>query len=125
MKARLPLLRPLLVPAVLYMGLVLLATTFLDSNPASTWRYPVALAPMIPGVVLAFGVIGAIRKMDELERKIMLESLAISFALTLLLALSLGYLGIAGLATPNPIFFALFMTLAWLAAKIFIQGRYR
>ncbi len=125
MKERLPLLRPLLLPAILYIGLVVLANTILDANPASTWRYLVALTPMVPGVFLALGVMGAIRKLDELGRKIILESLAITFALTYLLAISLGFLGLAGLTIPNPIFIALFMSVAWLAAKLFIQSRYQ
>src|SRR5512146_1508209 len=95
-KERFPLVRPLFVPLILYIGLVAFANTFLASNPGSSWRYPVALFPILPGLFLAFGITGAIRKLDELGRKVILESLAIAFALTFLLTLSLGFLGLAG-----------------------------
>ena len=45
----------------------------MSDHPDSPWRYEVALTPMIPGIWMAAGVVRAIQKLDELERRILLE----------------------------------------------------
>ena len=124
-KERLPLIRPLFVPLILYIVLLAFAMNWLDANPRSAWRYPVALLPLVPGLFLVVGMVRAIGRLDELARKILLESIVFAFALTLILTLGLGLLGIAGLTPPNTIYIALFMSLAWLAGKFWITRRYQ
>ena len=124
-KERLPLIRPLFVPLILYIGLLAFAMNWLDGNPELTWRFPVALLPMVPGLFLVVGLVRAIGRLDELARKILLESMVFAFALTLILTMGLGLLGIAGLTPPNTIYIALFMSLAWLAGKFWITRRYQ
>jgi hypothetical protein len=124
MRERLPLIRPLLVPLILYIGAMVLVMFFLDAYSDSPWRYAVVLAPMVPGVWLALGVVKAILKLDGLSQKIILESLAVSFAATLFLVMTLNFLGAAGLESPNPGYIGLFMVLVWLIAKLVISRRY-
>jgi hypothetical protein len=68
----------------------------LDSNLLPEgWRIVVALAPMIPfSFFLAFMLAG-LRSMDELQRRIQLEALAIAFPLAILLFMLLGLLELA------------------------------
>ena len=124
-KERFPLIRPLLIPFVLYIGLLAWSLNWLQSHPDSTWRYPVALFPMLPGVFLVLGMIRAIRKLDELARKILLEGMAVSFLFTLVLTLSLGLLGMADFPQPNTAYISLFMVVMWLIGKLFITGKYQ
>lgn len=124
-KERLPLIRPLLVPLILYIGLLAFAMGWLEANPESAWRIPVSLLPMVPGVFLVLGLVRAIAKLDELARKILLESVVFAFTLTLILAMGLGLMGFAGLTPPNTIFIALFMSLALLVGKLWISNRYQ
>jgi hypothetical protein len=49
-KERWALVRPLLIPFVLYLGLLVFAVSWLENNPHSPWRYPVVLLPLIPGL---------------------------------------------------------------------------
>jgi hypothetical protein len=79
---------------------------------------------MIPGFFLASGAVVAIRKPVELNRKIIHECLAIAFAATLFLTLSLGLLGFAGLGNPGSIYIALFMVIVELVAKLVITRSY-
>jgi hypothetical protein len=124
LKERLPLIRPLFVPAIFYMGLLAIAIHFINTSPTSPWRLPVLLAPMIPGFFLAIGVVKAIRKLDEMNRKIIQESIVVSFAITLFLTLTLGLLEIGDLVKVGSIYISLFMTLTLLVAKIIITRRY-
>jgi hypothetical protein len=123
-KERAQLIRPLLVPLILYIGFLALFTTLVGSQTSTTWKLVLALLPLLPGIFLAFGIIQAIRKLDELERKIQQEAIAFSFACTFILLNALGLLKIAGLPTPNPVFISLFMAVMWFAAKLWIKRRY-
>jgi len=124
-KERFPLIRPLLIPLVFYLGLLAWSLNWLQAHPDSSWRYPVALAPMLPGVFIAFGIVRAIRKLDELAQKILVEGMVVSFVFTLVLTLSLGLLGMADFPQPNAAYISLFMVVVWLIGKLFITGKYR
>ncbi len=123
-KARAKLVRPLLLPLVIYIGLLFFSITWLEANPASPWRFLVALLPMIPGVFIALSVVRAIMKLDELERKILLEGMAISFTCTLILMLSMGLLGAAGFPQLNGAYVGAFMALLWLVGKLWVTRKY-
>lgn len=49
------------------------------------------LLPMLPGIWVAFGAVRAILRLDELERKVLLEGIAVSFAITLIPVMSMGW----------------------------------
>jgi hypothetical protein len=121
---RFPLVRPLFVPAILYIGLVILATSNLEALTGSPWRTPVLLAPVIPGLFLALGVVNIVRRLDEMNRKIILESTAVAFAVTLFSTVPLGLLEMGDVLEVNLVYFSTLMTLVWLAAKWIIARRY-
>ena len=123
-KARAKLIRPLLLPLVFYIGLLFLSLNWPEANPDSEWRILVALTPMIPGTLIALGIVRAIQQVDEMERLILLEGLAVSFTGTLILVLSMGFLGYAGVQQLNGAYIALFMTLFWLVGKLWVTRRY-
>jgi len=124
-KQRAKLIRPLVIPLILYTGLLLFAANWLESNPESTWRFVVALLPMIPGIAIAIGVMRAILQLDELERKVLLEGMAVSFVCTLILVLSMGLLGMAGYPQLNGVYIGLVMALLWLVGKLWMTRRYQ
>lgn len=74
----------------------LLTRRLLDSDQLSDgWRILVALAPLVPfAFFLAFTLAG-IRSLDELQRRIQLEALAIAFPLAILFFMMLGLLELA------------------------------
>lgn len=122
---RLKLIRPLVFPLVLYMVSLMMVLIGLDWLGNSYWRFALALLPLLPGVFIAAGVVKTLRNLDELEQKIIQDSLGIAFMLTLLLCLSLGFLEQAGMAPVNPLYIALFMALALLAGKLILNRKYR
>ena len=123
-RARAKLIRPLLIPLVLYIGTIVFSMIWLESNPGSSWRYAVALTPMLPGIWIAIGVVRAIQKLDEMERLVLLEGIAVSFMGTLILVLSLGFLQIAGFPPVSGVYIGFFMVVLWLVAKLAIHRRY-
>jgi hypothetical protein len=124
-RQRMPLIRPLFVPLILYIGLLVFSISWLTRNPGSPWRYVVALLPMLPGIFIAAGVVRIINQLDELDRKIIFEGIAISFALTFILTTSLGLLGLAGIPQIGGEYIALFMAVAWFIGKLWATRRYQ
>lgn len=123
-KERVGLLRPLLVPLILYIGLLALATNPQDLTSAGYLQWVLVSLPLIPAAFLAIGVVKAIAKLDELEQKILLEAAAISFLLTFFVLIALGLLSRVGVSTPNPIFISLFMMVMLLIAKLYGNRRH-
>lgn len=121
MKERAPLIRPLLLPAILYLGFTT-AVPFI--HLASPWNWLVYIAPMIPGLFLALGVIKVINKLDEFSRKVIIESAAVTFAISLFLILTLGFLEAGGLLHIESIYIAMLMAVTWLVIKLLIHRRY-
>ncbi len=124
-KERRKLIRPLLVPCIFYIGLLAFSTNWATENPESPWRVAIALTPMLPGIVIAFGVVRAIMQLDELERKALLEGLAVSFVGTLMLVMSMGLLSAAGIVQLNGAYVALFMVVLWFIGKLWATRRYQ
>jgi hypothetical protein len=124
-KLRAKLIRPLLIPLLLYIGLLALAVFQAPKMEASIWRYLVALLPMIPGLFLAVGIVRITAKLDEMERRILLEAAAFSLIFTLILLLSFGLLGLVGVAQPDSIYIAFVMCMLLVVGKLWGNWRYR
>lgn len=77
---------------VLILAMQLLRVT----PPASLWRAPIALLPVIPvGFALA-AYVRFLSRSDELQQRINLQALAFAFGATALLTFTYGFLEIAG-----------------------------
>jgi hypothetical protein len=122
-KARAKLIRPLLIPLVLYLIVSVLSAIWLEDNPDSTWRYILALTPLLPGVWIAIGVFKAIKKLDEMEQLVLMEGIVVSFIATFILVISLGFLQSVGFPLVNGIYIGFFMVLVWFIAKLLIHRR--
>lgn len=72
------------------------ARALLESFVMETWlRVAVALLPVLPFTLFLLTIIRGIRQMDELERRIQLEALAVAFPLAFLLLMTLRLLELA------------------------------
>ena len=124
-KQRAQLIRPLLIPLILYLGFLAIAVNWAPVMEPSTWRYIIALLPMIPGIFLAFGILRITSKIDEMERRILLEAVAFSFILTFILLLSFALLGLVGVQQPNTIMITFIMCMLLIIGKLWGNWRYR
>jgi hypothetical protein len=122
---RLTLIKPLLVPMILFIGFEVAAISWLSVDRVSPWRLVVALLPMVPGLWLALGTVRAYSRLDELERKNLQNGMVFSFVLTLILMISLGFLKIGGYPQPDPTVIALVMVILLLIGKLWSGRMYR
>ena len=106
----------------------LVARVLLEGVATGIWpRVALALAPIVPFIFLLLLIIRGIRGMDELERRIQLEALAVAFPLTFLLIMTLGLLELAVRLKPEDWSYRHiwpFMFLFYLVGLIVAKRRY-
>lgn len=92
---------------------------------ADQWRWVVALLPVAPMVLIAIAVLRQLKRIDELQRKIQFEALAMAFAGTALITFSYGFLENVGF--PKLSTFGIWPIMAglWIVALQVVRFRYR
>jgi hypothetical protein len=80
-----------------YAVLLVLSIWLLEKIPTSGWRLPIAALPVVPLLFVVWSIIHFIRTMDEMQKTIHLEALTFSFLVTVVVALTYGFLENAGL----------------------------
>ena len=101
-------------------GLQLLLVGWVEDDTA---RIAVSLVPMLPAIFLCGVIVRAIRDMDELQRKVQFEALALAFAGTALITFGYGFLEGAGL--PRLSMFIVWPVMATLWVVGVLLGRVR
>jgi len=72
------------------------ARVVLEATTLPTWvRVAAAIAPVALGAVALLTIVREARELDELEKRIQLEALAIAFLLSMLLIMTLGLMELA------------------------------
>ncbi|GGB15717.1 hypothetical protein GCM10011324_27360 [Allosediminivita pacifica] len=77
--------------------LVLSQTVLSDGVEGQAARLLLALLPMLPALFICWVVVRSIRQLDELQRRVQLEALAVAFAGTALITFGYGFLEGVGL----------------------------
>jgi hypothetical protein len=124
-KQRAKLIRPLLVPLILYLALLAVAVVWAPKVESSPWRYVIALLPILPGLFLTLGIVRMTSKIDEMERRIVLEAVAFSFIFTMILLLSFALLGLVGVPQPSNTWVVFIMAMLLIIGKFWGNWRYR
>jgi len=90
-----------------------------------TARVLLSLAPMLPAIFICCVIVRSIAELDEMQRKVQFEALALAFAGTALITFGYGFLEGAGL--PKLSMFAVWPLMAslWVGGVIFGNVRYR
>ena len=113
------------VGALIAYGIVLLVSVLIlrsYPDPEAIWRIPVALLPVVPAIFLIMAFVRYLRAMDELQRRIQLEALAIGFGGTAVLTFGYGFLQGVGLPLLNWTFVFPLMIGLW-GIGVAIAGR--
>lgn len=124
-KQRAKFLRPVFIPFVIYLGMLVGAMFWLPKHDTSPWRYLVVLVPMIPGSIMALMLVRAIGKFDEMEKRIIIEAAAFSFVFTFLFTTSMSFLETVGIHPLSGIYVNLFMVIFLIIGKFLGNWRYR
>jgi hypothetical protein len=124
-KERFKLLRPIAIPFMIYIGLLTLTTTWVEDNPESSIKTFVALLPIIPSIWIAVLITQFVKKLDELEQRIINEAATFSFMITFLMIMAFSFLSISGFPLPNPVYIGLFMAILLAIGKLIGNRRYK
>jgi hypothetical protein len=88
------------------------------------WRTAIAVMPMLPAVGICWAVTANLRRIDEMQRRVQLEALALAFMGTAFITFTYGFLENAGL--PRLSMFAVWplMGTLWIIARLACARRY-
>jgi hypothetical protein len=108
-----------------YVVILIIALTIINNSPSTAWwRVPLALAPVIPAIFAIIAYIRAIRRMDELQRRIQFEGIAFSFGVVGILTFSYGFLENVGFPHLSYLWVFPFMIATWSIGLAITARRY-
>ena len=115
-----------MVKAFLAYGVLLIVSIILTEAYAdAAWRFAVALAPIVP-FVYGIGVyMRYLRRANDLERRIAMESLSIAFGGAVAVTLGYGFLQSAGLSPVNWMYIWPIMGALWMLGTVIARRRCR
>src|SRR5258706_16481163 len=87
----------MLVALMFYTIALVVSLTWLRTGVEGPWKYAIAVLPVLPALGIPFAVVRYCQAMDELQRRIQLESLAFGFAAAAIATFTYGFLQNAGL----------------------------
>ncbi len=117
--------RQVIITVLLFLGALFAWSTWIDDVIKPELRLAFTLAPVIAFLLLVLAVGTAIACLDELQRRIQTEAIAIGFGLTAMIVFSVGLLNEIGLGQPNWLFVGLVMILSWGIGKAWTLWKYR
>ncbi len=92
-------------------------------SASGPWRTVVALAPVIPVVLLVAAMARYLGGTDELQRRKLVDSLALAGGATALIALAYGLVEGEGLPRPSAWWTFATLMVCWAVSAVFVQRR--
>ena len=110
---------------VVYALLLAVSLPLTQAYSDSPWRYPLAVIPMLPFFYGIRAYVLYLRRVDELERRIAVESLAIAFGGAASITFGYGFLENVGLPHVNWMFVWPVMAGLWIIGGMITRRRYQ
>jgi ATP/ADP translocase len=95
------------------------------SHTAGPWKIVLALTPLVPLVAVFIFCIQLIQGIDELERQIHTEALAIAAGVTALVSVTYGFLEVAKLPHPSAWYTYSLVMASWAIATPIVSRKYK
>jgi hypothetical protein len=108
-----------------YVVLLPLAMTLIEKYPDAPWRFEIALLPVIPLVFALLAMLRFFGRIDELARKIHLDSVAAAAGVTAIATFAYGMLQNVGLPALNLTLVMPFTIAVWGISVSIASWRYR
>ena len=115
--------------AIFAYGIALVFTNLIYGNweallEESSWRFILAIIPMVPAAFAVRAMVRQLQRVDELEKLIQLKCLAIAFGATAFLSFTYGFL--EGVGLPKLSMFSVWPVMAafWVIARLLVGRRY-
>jgi hypothetical protein len=113
------------VAMVAYVVVLLTSVWLLNRDPLSPWRLAIALAPVIPAIFALVAFVRFLGRMDELQRRIQFDAIALSFGATAILTFAYGFLEGVGFPHLSWIWILPLMVMLWGLGAAIASMRYR
>lgn len=115
-----------LIASGLFFFTVLLGTFYLlDQGIIQPLEPFLPYAPLLPGILFILSLAYAISSLDELQRRIQVEAIAIGFGITAMICIAISLSGLTGTAQPNWLLVPVIMTFSWLIGKLWTRWHYQ
>ena len=98
---------------------------FIDSLGDRTLQIAIACAPVVAFALLVLAIGSALASLDELQRRIQTESIAIGFGFTAIVVVGVDLLADVGLSQPGWIYVVVPMVTGWGIGKLWTMWKYR
>jgi hypothetical protein len=115
----------ILVALALYTVALVASVTWLKAGVDGSWKDVIAVLPVFPALVVPFAVVRYCQAMDELQRRILLESLAFGFAAAAIATFTYGFLQNAGLPDVSWVWVWPVMGTCWIVGHLVARRGYR
>jgi len=113
------------VAMVAYVVVLFTSVWLLNRDPLSPWRLAIALAPVIPAIFALVAFVRFLGRMDELQRRIQFDAIALSFGATAILTFAYGFLEGVGFPHLSWIWILPLMVMLWGLGAAIASMRYR
>jgi len=115
----------MLLSLVLYSIVLVISLTWLKAGVEGPLKYAIAVMPVMPALGIPLAVVRFVEAMDELQRRIQLESLAFGFATAAVATFTYGFLQNAGLPDVSWVWVWPVMAVCWIVGQLVARRRYR
>lgn len=97
----------------------------LDFELTDAQQMQASLLAILPAIVFVIAIGSAISHLDEMQRRIQTEGIAIAFAGTAIIVIIFVLLGFAGVPNPNVEWLLVVMMGMWVFGKLWTMWRYK
>lgn len=118
-------MRYLIVSGLLFFSTLMAFSYLIDRQNGSSFGVMAALLTVLFAALFTLAVGYAISTLDDLQRRIQVEAIAIGFAITGLIVLLIGLLGLTGMSQPDWLLVTPIMIGGWVIGKLLLRLRYR
>jgi hypothetical protein len=108
-----------------YLMVLVGSITVVQANHEASWRYFVAVLPVIPAALVIWLTVRALGRLDEVQKRTQMQALGFAMAATGLLTFGYGFLESAGLPHLNVTFVLPLIGLLWGVGLLALNLRYR
>ena len=113
------------ISMVAYAVILIISIKAIEHGLPPALKLVFALLPLIPIAFVFTAIVRYMSSIDELQRRIQIESLSLAAGITALLAITYGFLETVGLPHLSAWYSYAAVMVAWLIAQPFVARRYR
>lgn len=111
-------------PMIAYVVVLLAAQNLLKQYTGTLWEIPLALAPVVPIYFVVRAIVRFIKRMDEFQKRIFMESAAITLLVIIFSAFSYGFLEGQGFPHVDLILAAILSCLLFFVTLTIVRRKY-